>query len=46
VGFGTLRTFNRAFLRQTGKTPSEYRRTGSAPSPGQNEIKTEKRKEK
>lgn len=33
VGFGTLRTFNRAFLRQTGKTPSEYRRTGSAPLP-------------
>ncbi len=28
VGFGTLRTFNRAFLKQMGKTPSEYRRTG------------------
>ena len=26
VGFGTLRTFNRAFVRHTGKTPSEYRR--------------------
>ena len=26
VGFGTLRTFNRAFLKQMGKTPSEYRR--------------------
>ena len=27
VGFSTIRTFNRAFLRQTGKSPSEYRRT-------------------
>ena len=27
VGFSTIRTFNRAFLRQTGKAPSEYRRT-------------------
>ena len=27
VGFGTLRTFNRAFLKQMGRTPSEYRRT-------------------
>ena len=26
VGFGTLRTFNRAFLKQMGQTPSEYRR--------------------
>ena len=26
VGFGTLRTFNRAFIKQTGRTPSEYRR--------------------
>lgn len=26
VGFNTLRTFNRAFLRQIGSTPSEYRR--------------------
>ena len=26
VGFSTIRTFNRAFLRQTGKAPSEYRR--------------------
>ncbi|MBE6702474.1 MAG: AraC family transcriptional regulator [Ruminococcaceae bacterium] len=26
VGFGTLRTFNRAFLKQMGRTPSEYRR--------------------
>lgn len=25
VGFGTLRTFNRAFSRQMGQTPSEYR---------------------
>lgn len=27
VGFSTIRTFNRAFLRQTGKSPREYRRT-------------------
>ena len=26
VGFGTLRTFNRAFQKQMGRTPSEYRR--------------------
>ncbi len=26
VGFNTLRTFNRAFLKQIGITPSEYRR--------------------
>lgn len=26
VGFGTLRTFNRAFIKQMGRTPSEYRR--------------------
>ena len=26
VGFNTLRTFNRAFLKQMGMTPSEYRR--------------------
>lgn len=26
VGFGTLRTFNRAFVRHTGRTPSEYRK--------------------
>lgn len=25
VGFNTLRTFNRAFMKQTGMTPSEYR---------------------
>ncbi|MBO7311046.1 MAG: helix-turn-helix transcriptional regulator, partial [Clostridia bacterium] len=25
VGFNTMRTFNRAFLKQTGMTPSEYR---------------------
>ena len=25
VGFGTVRTFNRAFMKQYGKTPSEYR---------------------
>ena len=27
AGFGTLRTFNRAFIKQMGCTPSEYRRT-------------------
>ena len=27
VGFGTLRTFNRAFIRHTGKTPTDYRRS-------------------
>ena len=33
VGFNTLRTFNRAFLRQMGVTPSEYRSINSgAPS--------------
>lgn len=26
VGFATIRTFNRAFLKQTGQSPSEYRR--------------------
>lgn len=31
VGFSTLRTFNRAFLKHVGTSPSEYRRTrGSA----------------
>lgn len=28
TGFSTLRTFNRAFLKHVGKTPSEYRRLG------------------
>ncbi len=28
VGFNTLRTFNRAFVRQIGMSPSEYRRKG------------------
>lgn len=27
VGFSTLRTFNRAFLKQTGKTPTDYRKS-------------------
>ena len=27
VGFGTLRTFNRAFSKQIGMSPSLYRRT-------------------
>lgn len=49
VGFGTLRTFNRAFIRQTGKTPSEYRHadgTGAPPIPnGKQKPETaEKRK--
>ncbi len=30
VGFNTLRTFNRAFIKQTGVSPSEYRRNDSA----------------
>lgn len=29
VGFNTSRTFNRAFVRQMGITPSDYRRTAS-----------------
>lgn len=29
VGFGTLRTFNRAFAKQTGMSPSEYRRSAT-----------------
>ncbi len=28
VGFNTLRTFNRAFVRQKGMSPSEYRKQG------------------
>lgn len=32
VGFNTPRTFNRAFLRQIGTTPSEYRRTSLSPA--------------
>ncbi len=31
VGFGTLRTFNRAFQKQMGRTPSEYRRMRADP---------------
>jgi len=27
VGFSTLRTFNRAFVKQTGMTPSQYRKS-------------------
>lgn len=27
-GFGTLRTFNRAFIKQIGMSPSEYRKSG------------------
>lgn len=29
VGFNTVRTFNRAFVRQIGTTPSDYRRTAT-----------------
>lgn len=42
VGFGTLRTFNRAFIRHTGKTPSDYRKstspTGTKPTHGEEET--------
>lgn len=31
VGFGTPRTFNRAFLKQFGKSPSEYRAQNTNP---------------
>ena len=27
VGFNTLRTFNRAFIKQVGTSPSEYRKS-------------------
>lgn len=32
VGFNTLRTFNRAFIKQMGCSPSEYRRRESIPT--------------
>jgi AraC-like DNA-binding protein len=32
VGFNTLRTFNRSFVKQMGQSPSEYRRSLSAAS--------------
>lgn len=32
VGFNTLRTFNRSFVKQMGQSPSEYRRQIGAPS--------------
>ena len=31
VGFNTMRTFNRAFIKQIGTTPSEYRKGGASP---------------
>ena len=31
VGFGTLRTFNRAFTKQMGMSPSEYKKQNQAP---------------
>ena len=30
AGFGTLRTFNRAFIKQTGMSPSEYKKENRA----------------
>lgn len=47
VGFGTLRTFNRAFFKQKGRTPSEYRRARPAeiaPAEG-NQVKIKEEKE-
>lgn len=41
VGFGTLRTFNRAFFKQVGMSPSEYRRSAqdaSEPDQTQTEV--------
>ena len=32
VGFNTLRTFNRAFMKQIGVSPSEYRKADSLPT--------------
>ena len=31
VGFSTLRTFNRAFVKQIGMTPSQYRKSNALP---------------
>ncbi|MBQ7322668.1 MAG: AraC family transcriptional regulator [Clostridia bacterium] len=31
VGFSTLRTFNRAFIKQMGMTPSQYRKSNASP---------------
>ena len=31
VGFSTLRTFNRAFIKQIGVTPSQYRKSNALP---------------
>ncbi len=38
VGFGTPRTFNRAFLKQFGKSPSEYRSQSADFGVGRSEI--------
>ena len=41
VGFGTLRTFNRAFIKQVGMSPSEYRKTalgGNEPERTRSEV--------
>ncbi len=42
VGFGTSRTFNRAFIKQMGRTPSEYRRRGDQKTDGKTEERTKK----
>jgi AraC-like DNA-binding protein len=36
VGFNTLRTFNRSFVKQMGQSPSEYRRRLSAATTTEN----------
>lgn len=43
VGFNTLRTFNRAFQKQMGMTPSQYRmeKQGKKPSPDRTNAKRE-----
>lgn len=41
VGFGTMRTFNRAFIKQVGMSPSEYRKTalsGNEPEKTRSEV--------
>lgn len=39
VGFNTLRTFNRSFVKQMGQSPSEYRRRLSAATTTENNEK-------
>lgn len=38
VGFNTLRTFNRAFLKQIGMTPSEYRKSDPRTAGSRREV--------